>query len=358
MKLGKFLSLILVIIMALSFCMVVNAEDIAIAGSNQQTALDLTTAPAGVYINMSESFCSASFRCPSWSNNIGIIHMGIYLWLGDYQTTIEGRELYGKDFVDFADGASLKFEFPTAPAGEYLILMQGRGTDTVGVWTCSEVSSKAKEIELTFYYKGAINVTFPHGTIVTGKNPTLGELNISQNPGEMIDIGTDKTSERPARPFEEKISESIIMYTGSPLAYVNAQSKMIDKYNKWVTPYVDSGYTLLPVRFVTENLGATLAWNDATQHITITKDDIVIELSVGVNFMSVNGEIRAIDMAPKIVNTRTMVPLRAVTEALNIPIHWRQDGENGLIIIGETCNDLGYDVSVIGTLLARYKLAN
>jgi hypothetical protein len=65
-------------------------------------------------------------------------------------------------------------------------------------------------------------------------------------------------------------SNTIELWIGKSIAKVNGISKPIDSTNSKVVPEIINGRTMLPLRFVTENLGATVLWNGDTQTITIT----------------------------------------------------------------------------------------
>jgi len=65
-------------------------------------------------------------------------------------------------------------------------------------------------------------------------------------------------------------STTIELWIGKNTAKVNGMSKLIDSTNSKVVPEIINERTMLPLRFVTENLGATVLWNGDTQMITIT----------------------------------------------------------------------------------------
>lgn len=65
-------------------------------------------------------------------------------------------------------------------------------------------------------------------------------------------------------------STNIELWIGKSTARVNGADKPIDSTNPSVVPEIISGRTMLPVRFVTENLGASVGWDGATKTITIT----------------------------------------------------------------------------------------
>jgi hypothetical protein len=80
--------------------------------------------------------------------------------------------------------------------------------------------------------------------------------------------------------------------------------------------------TMVPVRGVFEELGATLSWNNTTKTAVIKKDDTVVSLTVGKNTATVNGETKTLDAPATIINSRTLIPLRFVGEAIGATIKW------------------------------------
>ena len=63
---------------------------------------------------------------------------------------------------------------------------------------------------------------------------------------------------------------TIELWIGKDTARVNGTNVSIDSTNGKVVPEIINGRTMLPLRFVTENLGATVGWDQSTQTITIT----------------------------------------------------------------------------------------
>ena len=86
-------------------------------------------------------------------------------------------------------------------------------------------------------------------------------------------------------------------------------------------PYIDGAdRTMMPVRFITEDMGATVAWDKATQTATIAKDGVTVEIAIGQKELKVTeaGVSRAIamDTVAVLSQDRTYVPIRFVAEAL------------------------------------------
>ena len=82
-----------------------------------------------------------------------------------------------------------------------------------------------------------------------------------------------------------------------------------------VAPFTANNATLVPLRFVSTMLGATLDWEGSTKKITI-KSDKTIELFVGKKEVKINGKTQSLSVAPQTINGTTFVPLRFVNEQL------------------------------------------
>ncbi|MCL2621010.1 MAG: copper amine oxidase N-terminal domain-containing protein [Defluviitaleaceae bacterium] len=89
-------------------------------------------------------------------------------------------------------------------------------------------------------------------------------------------------------------------------------------------PVAESGMTLLPIRFVTEAMGANVEWNGQTSEVTIANNNATIVLTIGSSAMTVTRagatETVNLDIAPRIIDGRTFVPVNAIVEALGATI--------------------------------------
>jgi N-acetylmuramoyl-L-alanine amidase len=102
-------------------------------------------------------------------------------------------------------------------------------------------------------------------------------------------------------------------------------------------PFILNGRTLVPARVVSETLGANVDWNADTQQVTVTSGDTTIILTIGSPNALVNGETVALpdNVAPVLVRvdggSRTMVPVRFVSEQLGADVDWDNDSRTVLI---------------------------
>ena len=98
-----------------------------------------------------------------------------------------------------------------------------------------------------------------------------------------------------------------------------------------VPPQIEAGRTLVEMRAVFEALEATLDWNEETRTVTAFKDDLEIILPVDELTATVNGEPYTLDAPARIKNGRTLVPARFVSETLGADVAW--DGETRTVTI-------------------------
>lgn len=96
-------------------------------------------------------------------------------------------------------------------------------------------------------------------------------------------------------------------------------------------PVLKDGRTLVPVRAISEALGALVDWDEPTQTVTATLGDTVVKLVINSNQILVNGEVVEIDVPAEIINSRTLIPVRALSEAFGCNVQW--DGDNYHITI-------------------------
>lgn len=98
-----------------------------------------------------------------------------------------------------------------------------------------------------------------------------------------------------------------------------------------VAPVIKAERTTLPIRLVAETLGAKVDWSEADQTVTITKDDMTIVIYIGQGFALVNGDPVELDCPAYIANSRTYLPVRFVSENLGAEVTW--GGADGSVTI-------------------------
>ena len=89
-----------------------------------------------------------------------------------------------------------------------------------------------------------------------------------------------------------------------------------------VSPVLKNDRTLVPFRAIFEALGATVDWDDATQTAIAVKGDTTLKITIGDNKLYRNGEVIELDVPAQILNDRTLVPVRAISESFGCEVNW------------------------------------
>lgn len=114
-----------------------------------------------------------------------------------------------------------------------------------------------------------------------------------------------------------------------------------------VPPTVENGRTLVPVRAIFEALGAVIYWDPSTQTITSESKgkQRTVNITIGNKQAYVNGAAVMLDVPASIIESRTMVPLRFVSEALGAQVSW--DAKSQTIAI-TSANEAGQTTTPSG----------
>ncbi|GGG00618.1 copper amine oxidase N-terminal domain-containing protein [Paenibacillus abyssi] len=111
-------------------------------------------------------------------------------------------------------------------------------------------------------------------------------------------------------------------------AFVNG---VVPKFD--VKPFVENGRTLVPFRAISEALGADVKWDGANQQVSIQHGDTTIQLTIDSTTAIVNGQEVTIEVPAKVVDGRTVIPLRFLGESLGTIVDWKS--ESKMIVISE-----------------------
>ena len=103
----------------------------------------------------------------------------------------------------------------------------------------------------------------------------------------------------------------------------NGRRVSFGKYGQ--NPVITGGRTMVPLRSIFETMGAAVQWDDATRSVTATRGSTVIKMTVGQTDFTVNGQTKTLDVAPRIIGGRTVVPVRAIAEGFGANVGWNGD---------------------------------
>lgn len=95
---------------------------------------------------------------------------------------------------------------------------------------------------------------------------------------------------------------------------------------------LENGQLLLPIRQIFEHLGADVQWNKASQQVVVQRKTGTVELKIASNIAILNGQPKKIDPSPRLINGNTFVPLRVVSEALGATVAWDQELSAAIIV--------------------------
>lgn len=90
-------------------------------------------------------------------------------------------------------------------------------------------------------------------------------------------------------------------------------------------PLLDNGRTLVPFRAIAEALNVAVTWDENTRKISAENNGVSVILQIGSNTAYRNNVPISLDVPPKIIEGRTLIPLRFFSEAYNCQVAW--DGE-------------------------------
>lgn len=189
--------------------------------------------------------------------------------------------------------------------GEYVNLRSGPGTtySVLGQVTRGDVLTLIDAVDNWYIVK---TPTLDRAYITT----SLVEKQDTAVPSATVPATTTPPSVTPATP-------AVTSTAGAPRVLLNGQQLSFD-----VPPTIESGRTLVPLRAIFEAMGATVNWDAASITVTATKGSTTVILPVGSRVATVNGKSIALDVPAKIVNNRTLVPLRFVSESFGAQVDW------------------------------------
>ncbi len=129
----------------------------------------------------------------------------------------------------------------------------------------------------------------------------------------------------------------LIMQIGNQTMFV-IENGSENSVQRETAPIVQNGSTLVPARAATELLGAKVDWNSSAKKVTITRNNTVIEMWIDSTQATVNGNSSTLAVAPKIIGSSTMIPVRFISE--NMGLHVLYDNDTKVIAISENPIDM------------------
>ncbi len=92
-----------------------------------------------------------------------------------------------------------------------------------------------------------------------------------------------------------------------------------------VPPMIINDRTMVPLRAIFQAIGAEVTWNNETNTVTAQKGNIIMKITVGQDNMTVNEATIPLDSPACIIEGRTLVPIRAITESFGLAVNWNDE---------------------------------
>lgn len=95
-----------------------------------------------------------------------------------------------------------------------------------------------------------------------------------------------------------------------------------------VAPIMENDRTLIPLRGLFEKMGAVVEWDGQNQTAIVTKDDMVLSVKIDHYGAKVNDSCKYMDVPARLVESRTMIPLRFLSEELGYTVIWNESNHS------------------------------
>ncbi len=141
-------------------------------------------------------------------------------------------------------------------------------------------------------------------------------------------ISTDSAGNSTKKPVSVKYSKSIVMklQVGNKSALINNETSLLE-----AAPVIRDNRTMVPLRFIGEAFGAEFTYDPIFKIIDINFGSDKIKMQIGKKTAIVNGIEIVLDVTPYIVNGRTLVPIRFISEIFGAQVVW--DGTTRTVTI-------------------------
>jgi N-acetylmuramoyl-L-alanine amidase len=125
-----------------------------------------------------------------------------------------------------------------------------------------------------------------------------------------------------------------------------------------VPPMILENRTMVPARALFEKLGANVVWDNSSGKVKVSLNGITIELKINSNMALVNNKNVELDVSPKIINDRTLLPVRFISEQLNMKVGWLENEKLvtvDSVKLGDITCTKTQDISTVTVNLDFYK---
>ena len=252
------------------------------------------------------------------------VKSGSYICISAYSRQVDGANYIGKANINIGGNADVKRVF-LAPANKPftcgdMILTVMDSANVGEIYTSTSVGF-AKSFTLNWLGGSVGSYTdalLEDNEVIFEESKTLfySEEAKSKATFKTVSEGFDNVYVEGTK-IESTELTVVKMTIGHKVGYINGTEKALD-----AAPIIRGSRTMLPVRFVAESFGANVGWDGATSTATLTTSDVEIKITIGKSTAFVNGKEIALDAPAFIENSRTYMPVRFVAENLGATVEW------------------------------------
>lgn len=142
--------------------------------------------------------------------------------------------------------------------------------------------------------------------------------NVNNAAAVSVTAAAEENTETTTINIPEETTTKLFNNTNDILVFVDGQAVTFDQ-----KPVIQNSRTLVPFRKIFEALDAEVYWNNDTQQVKALRNGTEISFVIGEKVLLINQKDTIImEVEPQIINSRSMVPLRAVSEALGVEVNW------------------------------------
>ena len=160
----------------------------------------------------------------------------------------------------------------------------------------------------------------------SGKSLGGGASLVAKSDDDKTDVNNGGEDKEDGKNTYVAPKDAIVLTIGNKTAYVFGEIEESD-----VAPKIANSRTMLPARLVSEALGAVVAWDGEARTVTITKGDVTIVITIDSDIALVNGEEVKLDSPAFIENDRTYTPMRFIAENLDATVDWEEATQRVII---------------------------
>ncbi len=146
-------------------------------------------------------------------------------------------------------------------------------------------------------------------------------------------VGTSLIMMAPSVINSDGYEMTVSLQIDNPMMTVNGSEEEIDP-GRGTVPVIQDGRTLVPIRAIMEAFGITVEYQENTESVLLTSPIKQVKLYIGLSVAYINQAKNDLDVAPKVINGRTMMPIRFVAEAFNLYVDW--DGATRTVTVTRT----------------------